>query len=43
LVAHDGAFDYLTELGNHADELAARPQEWMPWNYRGTLARTAEL
>ena len=30
-------FDYLTELERHADELAANPQRWMPWNYRETL------
>jgi transposase len=28
------AFEYLTELQKHAEELAARPPEWMPWNYR---------
>jgi hypothetical protein len=33
------SFDYLVELQRHARELAARPAEWMPWNYRGTLAR----
>ncbi len=27
-------FDYLTELQRHASALAARPQDWMPWNYR---------
>ena len=32
-------FDYLTELQLHAQELAASPSEWMPWNYRETLAR----
>jgi len=37
------SFDYLIELQRHARELAARPSEWMPWNYRDTLARTAEL
>jgi transposase len=31
-------FDYLTELERHADELAANQQDWMPWNYRKTLA-----
>lgn len=31
-------FDYLTELQRHADELAASPRDWMPWNYRQTLA-----
>jgi transposase len=30
-------FDYLTELERHADELAANPERWMPWNYRSTL------
>ena len=29
--------DYLTELQRHAEELAAEPQRWMPWNYRETL------
>jgi transposase len=33
------SFDYLTELQRHARELAERPAEWMPWNYRETLAR----
>jgi transposase len=26
-------FDYLTELQRHAEDLAARPENWMPWNY----------
>ena len=33
------SFDYLTELQRHAAKLAANPAEWMPWNYRDTLAR----
>jgi transposase len=28
-------FDYLTELLRHPAELAVRPGEWMPWNYKG--------
>jgi transposase len=36
------SFHYLTELQRHAGELAASAAEWMPWNYRETLAR-AEL
>jgi transposase len=32
-------FDYLTELQRHAGELKRNPAEWMPWNYRQTLAR----
>jgi hypothetical protein len=35
-------FDYLTELQKHADRLRNAPQEWMPWNYRETLAGLAE-
>jgi transposase len=31
-------FDYLTQLQRHAQELAANPADWMPWNYRETLA-----
>lgn len=33
-------FDYLTEIQRHAEELAANPKEWMPWNYRETLDRS---
>jgi hypothetical protein len=33
------SFDYLTELQCHAQELATSPAEWMPWNYRETVAR----
>jgi hypothetical protein len=35
------SFDYLTELLRHAQELKQNPSEWMPWNYRDTLARLA--
>ena len=34
-------FDYLTDLLRHAEELKQHPSEWMPWNYRDTLARLA--
>ena len=33
------SFDYLIELQRHAQELAANPAEWTPWNYHETLAR----
>jgi transposase len=33
-------FDYLTELLRHHVEMKASPAEWMPWNYRETLARS---
>ena len=36
-------FDYLTELQRHARELATNPAEWMPWNYRETLARAGSI
>jgi hypothetical protein len=31
------AFDYLTELQKHAEEVTENPSAWMPWNYRNTL------
>jgi transposase len=31
------AFDYLTQLQEHADSLSSDPSRWMPWNYRQTL------
>jgi transposase len=34
-------FDYLTELLRHPAEITMRPAEWMPWNYRLTLAGIA--
>ena len=37
------SFDYLVELQRHAAELVANPSEWMPWNYRETLARGGGL
>jgi transposase len=30
-------FDYLTRLQQNAGELAAHPEQWMPWNYRAAL------
>jgi transposase len=32
-------FDYLTQLQRHADQIAAGPEVWMPWNYRAALAQ----
>jgi transposase len=34
-------FDYLTELLRHPAEVAVRPGEWMPWNYRGAANAVA--
>ena len=36
-------FAYLTELQQHADELAASPERWMPWNYRTACAPPPRL
>jgi hypothetical protein len=35
------SFDYLTELQRHRAEVSAHPAQWMPWNYRDTLAQMA--
>jgi len=32
--------DYLTELQRHSAAVAAAPADWLPWNYRDTLAPT---
>lgn len=32
-------FDYLTQLQEHADDLAAHPEAWLPWNYPTTLTK----
>lgn len=34
-------FDYLTELQRHAEELGAKPAEWVPWSYRDALVQPA--
>lgn len=31
-------FDYLVQLQRHATHIKANPEQWMPWNYRDTLA-----
>jgi hypothetical protein len=33
------AFDYLTELQRHSEEVKRNPVEWMAWNYRQAVAR----
>jgi transposase len=30
-------FDYLTQLQRHANQVAATPADWLPWNYRAAL------
>jgi transposase len=34
-------FDYLTQLLRHPAEVAVRPAEWMPWNYRRAATAVA--
>ena len=34
-------FDYLVALLRHPKHVAEDPSQWMPWNYRETLARIA--
>jgi hypothetical protein len=34
-------FDYLVALQRQATDVAAAPDEWMPWNYQSTVARLA--
>lgn len=34
-------FDYLVQLQRHAAQATANPANWMPWNYRDTLAAIA--
>lgn len=33
------AFDYLTTLLRHPEELAKDPSRWMPWNYKEALSQ----
>ena len=34
----ENPFEYLVALQRHHEEVAANPADWMPWNYRDTLA-----
>ena len=43
LLCGANSFDYLVELQRHVRELAAYPAEWIQWNYREALTRTAPL
>jgi hypothetical protein len=36
-------FDYLTQLQQHADRVAASPELWMPWNYRTALPSASRV
>jgi hypothetical protein len=36
-------FEYLSELQKHSSEVFKNPADWMPWNYKATLARYAAV
>ena len=35
-------FDYLTQLQRHVEQVAVRPELWMPWNYRAVLSESQD-
>jgi len=39
-LAGENPFEYLTALQKHAAELSRTPKDWMPWNYRETVANS---
>lgn len=39
----ENPFEYLTAVLRNEKAVAARPAEWLPWTYRATLARMAEV
>ena len=39
-LAAENPFDYLTALQKHAAEVSRNPKDWMPWNYRETVANS---
>jgi transposase len=41
-LANINPFDYLCELQRHASDVAANPDQWMPWNYAETRAKLAK-
>ena len=38
-LGHGNPFDYLTELLRHEAAVKASPADWLPWNYKATLAQ----
>ena len=38
-LAKENPYDYLIALQVHATSVMHRPDQWLPWNYRDTLAR----
>ena len=40
---HVSPFEYLTELHRNADQVAAEPDSWMPWNYQAAVESDGAL
>jgi len=38
----ENPFDYLTALQLNEADVAVHPEDWLPWNYRATIARLEE-
>lgn len=41
-LAKANPFEYLVALQLHSAQLAASPQNWMPWNYRASIAESTQ-
>ncbi len=41
-LANENAFDYLTQLQINSSQVFKNPDQWLPWNYRITMAMFAE-
>lgn len=37
-LAKENPHHYLTELQNHKERVSKNPEQWLPWNYRETMA-----
>jgi len=43
LRAHGSPIEYLTALLQHPKRVREAPSNWMPWNFKSTLARPARV
>ena len=41
ILAGGNPFDYLTQLQKHSSDVFKNPSQWMPWNYKPTIASMA--
>jgi transposase len=42
-INNQNAFDYLTQIQIHANEVKKSPGDWLPWTYQESLRNLAEL